>query len=254
MMIAALLYGVMGLLHILAGTGLFTLKSWGRILQIVVAIVGLCGIPFGTVLSILVLVYLFKPGARVLFSGRSPSTLSPAELSEVGALRGSGVGTAIVVLAIVMPLLMLLIIPAIAIPSLLRARLSANESATVGDIRTVISAEATYQATTGGYGTLECLGAPETCSAQMGASPLLSAELASGAPLRGYQRTFHPGPVGPQGMYGFAYVAVPVVPGRTGIRGFCGDARGIICQTSDGTPPAVVDGTCDETSCEMLGR
>ena len=32
------------------------------------------------------------------------------------------------------------IIAAIAIPSLLRARVSANESATIGDIRTVISA------------------------------------------------------------------------------------------------------------------
>ena len=34
------------------------------------------------------------------------------------------------------------IIAAIAIPSLLRARVSANEAATIGDIRTVISAEA----------------------------------------------------------------------------------------------------------------
>ena len=34
------------------------------------------------------------------------------------------------------------IIAAIAIPSLLRARVSSNEAAAVGDIRTVISAEA----------------------------------------------------------------------------------------------------------------
>ena len=34
------------------------------------------------------------------------------------------------------------IIAAIAIPSLLRARVSANEAATIGDIRTLISAEA----------------------------------------------------------------------------------------------------------------
>ena len=37
------------------------------------------------------------------------------------------------------------IIAAIAIPSLLRARVSANEAATIGDIRTVISAQAAYQ-------------------------------------------------------------------------------------------------------------
>ena len=37
------------------------------------------------------------------------------------------------------------IIAAIAIPSLLRARVSANESATQGDVRTWISAEAAYE-------------------------------------------------------------------------------------------------------------
>jgi prepilin-type N-terminal cleavage/methylation domain-containing protein len=36
------------------------------------------------------------------------------------------------------------IIAAIGIPALLRARVSANESATIGDIRSVVSAEATY--------------------------------------------------------------------------------------------------------------
>src|SRR5438445_7017233 len=50
------------------------------------------------------------------------------------------------------------IIAAIAIPSLLRARISANESATIGDIRTVISSEAAYQsAASGFYGELTCL-------------------------------------------------------------------------------------------------
>ena len=43
------------------------------------------------------------------------------------------------------------IIAAIAIPSLLRARVSANESATIGDIRTVISAQAAYQSANGGF-------------------------------------------------------------------------------------------------------
>src|SRR5438045_8773993 len=43
------------------------------------------------------------------------------------------------------------IIAAIAIPSLLRARVSANESATIGDIRTVISAQAAYQSANAGY-------------------------------------------------------------------------------------------------------
>ena len=43
------------------------------------------------------------------------------------------------------------IIAAIAIPSLLRARVSANESATLGDIRTLISAQAAYQSANSGF-------------------------------------------------------------------------------------------------------
>ena len=54
------------------------------------------------------------------------------------------------------------IIAAIAIPSLLRARVSANESATIGDIRTVISGQAAFQSANGGWyaGSLSCLSNP----------------------------------------------------------------------------------------------
>ena len=49
------------------------------------------------------------------------------------------------------------IIAAIAIPSLLRARVSANEAAAIGDIRTVISAQAAYQSSNAGfYDNLPC--------------------------------------------------------------------------------------------------
>src|SRR5205809_6751020 len=58
------------------------------------------------------------------------------------------------------------IIAAIAIPSLLRARVSANETAAIGDTRTVISAEAAYQsAASGFYGELSCLSVPGPCIA-----------------------------------------------------------------------------------------
>ena len=42
------------------------------------------------------------------------------------------------------------IIAAIAIPNLLASRRAANESAAIGTLRTVISAQSTYQSTTGG--------------------------------------------------------------------------------------------------------
>src|ERR1043165_5488221 len=51
------------------------------------------------------------------------------------------------------------IIAAIAIPSLLRARISANEAGMIGDVRTVISGEAAFQsANSGFYGPITCLG------------------------------------------------------------------------------------------------
>ena len=54
------------------------------------------------------------------------------------------------------------IIAAIAIPSLLRARVSANEAATVGDVRTVISGQAAYASANGGFyeANLSCLNQP----------------------------------------------------------------------------------------------
>src|SRR6188474_1021640 len=58
------------------------------------------------------------------------------------------------------------IIAAIAIPSLLRARVSANESATLGDIRTLISSQAAYQSANSGFydSALSCLTQPSNAT------------------------------------------------------------------------------------------
>ena len=147
------------------------------------------------------------------------------------------------------------IMAAIAIPSLLRARVSANESMTIGDTRTVISAQAAYQSVTGSYGTLECLGSPSGCVPNYTGPTFLDPELASGRPKGGYQRTLNPGlpaDAASGGLSSYAYVAVPVSVGQTGVRAFCGDHTGTICFTADGTPPRVMDGACDLSSCTLL--
>ena len=56
----------------------------------------------------------------------------------------------------------ILIIAAIAIPNLLRARMAANESSAASSVRTVNTAEVTYQSTypTVGYAALLALGGP----------------------------------------------------------------------------------------------
>jgi hypothetical protein len=140
-----------------------------------------------------------------------------------------------------------------------------SEGAVIEDIRTVVSSQAAYGARNGGYpdGTLACLARPSSCMPgyQPGASGYLDEELASLAERKGYERFFHPGPPpdrippasSPTSVTTWAYVAVPVDPGYTGVRGFCGDSNGDLCFTPDGTAPTLrSDGTCDLDLCAPL--
>ena len=157
------------------------------------------------------------------------------------------------------------IVAAVAIPSFLRARISANEAGAIGDVRTVISAEAAYQsANCGAYGRLECLSNPRGagCVVDYPATgpTFLDADLTSARVKSGYRREFHPGTdvvlnagagcPGGAGLESFAYTAVPDTR-QTGVRGFCGDSTGIVCSTRDGSVPDTAGGRCGET-CEPL--
>lgn len=146
------------------------------------------------------------------------------------------------------------IIAAIAIPSLLRARVSANESATIGDIRTIISAQSAYQSANGGwYGPLTCLNVPTGAGCvpnYPAAAPTFAdasiAGVAAG-PKSGYARLFTaggaPNPIntnvtGTASLSSYVYGASPVTQGQTGVRGFAGDASGVLCFSSTGVHPA----------------
>lgn len=138
------------------------------------------------------------------------------------------------------------IISAIAIPSLLRARISANEAAAIGDLRSFISAEAAYQSAAGGvYGTPECLARPAGCIPNYQGPTFLDGQLASLATKTGYRRAFIPGPSRGQGLESYALVLEPALPNQSGVRAFCGDASGMICSTADGRAPSAADGACD---------
>jgi hypothetical protein len=184
---------------------------------------------------------------------------SPQEYGGKGLAWGgiitSGLGLLMLVPAV--------IIAAIAIPSLLRARISANESSTIGDIRSVISAQAAYQMSNGGYyeGRLDCLAKPSECLPEYpSTSPtFIDPAIASLQPKSGYRRSLHtasPGAVpsssSRSSVEAYAYIAVPITPGQTGIRGFCGDASGILCSTADGSEPGVRNGACDLDTCQAL--
>ncbi len=125
--------------------------------------------------------------------------------------------------------------------SLLEARLSANESATIGDTRTVISAEAAYQSMgDGSYGELKCLAEPKTCNTSYEGPQFVDKELAEATTKSGYNRQFK--------LAGgsFAYASTPVKAGNTGKRSFCGDASGVVCQNAGGAPFDISSGRCPE--------
>jgi type II secretory pathway pseudopilin PulG len=170
-------------------------------------------------------------------------------------------GIALCVLSVVVMPFILGIGAAIAIPSLLRARVSANEAATIGDIRTVISAQAAYSTGNGGfYDRLDCLAAPANCIQSYSGGPVLDAQLAQAQVKSGYRRTFHPRPVEPgllppsvsrSSLSAYAYVAVPETRNRTGVRSFCGDATGRICYEPDGSDIQVEDGLCPSDCSDL---
>jgi len=57
-----------GVLDILIGWGLWSLRKWARTVAIVLAVVGLISFPIGTVISIITLWYLFKPEVKACFA------------------------------------------------------------------------------------------------------------------------------------------------------------------------------------------
>lgn len=250
--VMAVCFGLLGALYLAAGIGLWQLKGFGRRIQIAFAIIGLLGIPIGTLISALLLYYLTRPGIKLLFSGRSAAELDESERAEVEKVSGGGV-VLVVVIVVILGLVVVGvgIIAAVAIPSLLRARVAANEASALGDLRSVISAQAVYASSSGGvYGSPACLAAPSSCLSDYPAGmPLLDASLVIEGTKGGYVRTFHSGPpmssaTGVEGLSSFAVTLVPAEPGQTGVRSFCGDASGLICQDPTGAPFDAEAGAC----------
>jgi type IV pilus assembly protein PilA len=137
------------------------------------------------------------------------------------------------------------IIAAIAIPSLLRARVAANESATIGDVRTVVSSQAAYQSANGGWyeKNFDCMTLKGGCVPNVPTnSPIfLDSQIAALTPKSGYGReaaetglgTTDP-TVSPTSTLAYVYTATPVVLGQSGVRGFGGDASGVVCYSQTG--------------------
>lgn len=251
--------GLIAFVSVLAGVGLWRLRPFGRTMQQVMAGIGLLGVPLGTIVSILILVYLNKPGIKLLFGAKPRETWSDADHAEVAQIDQPSLAfkAIAIVLGSVVVVAVVGVIAAITIPALLRARIGTNESAAIGRIRSIQSAQAVYASESGGaYGSLECLVMPGTCLPGVKATTFVSRDVLMPGEASGYTFEFHPGePADTAAKPGaslvtFAYVAIPASPGQTGERSFCTDSTGLVCHYRD-SAMAPANGVCP-ARCEPL--
>lgn len=149
----------------------------------------------------------------------------------------------------------ILIIAAIAIPNLLRARMSANAAAAVSNLRTMTSASVVYSTTWGnGYPpNLSALGGNGTATCDQ--ADLLDPILTTAPYTKsGYQFSYTGVGVpvtpaagcGTPGYNEYLSTTVPAVPGLTGQLSYCSDEPAVIHYDVTGAAPA------SEAQCEAL--
>jgi len=134
--------------------------------------------------------------------------------------RGFSLIELLIVVAII------LIIAAIAIPNLLRARIAANESSAVASLRTLNTAQISYNSmypTVGFASTLAALSGTTCAPPGSTGACYIDTQLASGT-KSGYSFALSGTSGTPASTYQF--IASPLTPNHTGVRYFCsfGDA------------------------------
>jgi len=140
----------------------------------------------------------------------------------------------------------ILIIAAIAIPNLLRARIAANESSAVSSVRTVNTAQITYNSTysTIGFSTdLNSLGGTSCSPPSSTGACLIDTQLQSGL-KSGYSFVMQGASGTPNATYQF--IASPAQPNQTGVRYFCSFADAVVRVN-----PTQAITTCDYTQTPL---
>lgn len=141
----------------------------------------------------------------------------------------------------------ILIIAAIAIPNLLRAKIAANESSAAASVRTITTAQIEYQTyyPANGYATgLTALGPPAggACSAPSSTNAcIIDSVLATGI-KSGYQLVTAIS--GAQPYTAFVTSATPTTAGTSGNKGFCSEEDGVVRWENPASSKETAYGTC----------
>jgi type IV pilus assembly protein PilA len=141
------------------------------------------------------------------------------------------------------------IIAAIAVPGLLRARMSGNEASAIGSLRAINSSESTYSSSCASNGYAQKL-ADLALAPSGSTAAFISPDLASDPSVKsGYTVSLAPGSAATTvtaaaltcntaanpAMSTYFSTAVPVTVGSTGQRSFASDSRGTIFFDNTGT-------------------
>ena len=143
--------------------------------------------------------------------------------------RGFSLIELLIVVAII------LIIAAIAIPNLLRARIAANEASAINSLRTISTAETAYSATYPNIGytcSLTELGPPASGNPATSSAAGLVDDVLATSHKAGYNFGLQDCAGTPKSNY--TSTAVPINVGATGTRSFCSATPGVINYASDG--------------------
>jgi len=136
----------------------------------------------------------------------------------------------------------ILIIAAIAIPNLLRARIAANESSAVASVRTVNTAQITYDSsysTVGFASSMSALAGTSCAPPNSAGACLIDTQLAGGT-KSGYSFAISGTLGAPVATYNV--IAAPINPNQTGVRYFCSFADAVV-RVSPST--AITAGACN---------
>lgn len=147
----------------------------------------------------------------------------------------------------------ILIIAAMAIPSLLRARISADEASAVGSLRAIHQAQISYQTMFPNVGfapNLASLGGAAPCTPSPATACLLDNSLATASPGSGAKAGYVFQAIGQTPVNGvntqYTAGASPLSYNNSGVRNFCNNEDGVIRfnSGSPGSTPVTNSAAC----------